>query len=55
MNRIARRSSLVRDLFMVELLTERTLEGHQVFAVCGASHVVMQEAMIRRLLAESKR
>ena len=50
MNELGRRMSEERDRFMVELLVRRVREGKRVFAVVGASHVVMQERAIRESL-----
>ena len=50
LNEIARASSELRDRYIIEELTRPVLEGKRVFAVAGASHVVMQEELIRSLL-----
>ena len=46
-NRLARRMSEYRDQYMVELIIGQLQLGRRVFAVVGASHVVMQEPEIR--------
>jgi hypothetical protein len=51
MNELARRSSEERDRFMVELLVRHVRQGKRVFAVVGASHVVMQERALRDALS----
>jgi hypothetical protein len=50
-NRLSRFESDFRDTSMVQLLARRAREGHRVFAVVGASHVVMQERQLRARLA----
>ena len=50
LNDIARRLSEYRDGYIVQLLTSEVLDGKRVFAVVGASHVVMQEKAIRSRL-----
>lgn len=50
MNELSRRSSEERDRFMIELLVSRARQGKRVFAVVGASHVVMQERALREAL-----
>jgi hypothetical protein len=51
-NKIARASSDFRDKHMVGLISNAVCEQKRVFAVVGASHVVMQEQAIRKLVAE---
>ena len=46
-NLIARNSSEFRDANMIKLLTDEVARGKRVFAVVGASHVVMQEPALR--------
>lgn len=46
-NQIARESSYFRDCYMVNRLDEALLKYKKVFAVVGASHVVMQEEALR--------
>jgi hypothetical protein len=55
MNRISRAVSLIRDVYMVKLLTEEVKQGRRVFAVVGYSHVVMQENALRQGLGERER
>jgi len=43
LNALARRVSELRDVHMVGLLSDAVRRGERVFAVVGASHVVMQE------------
>ena len=50
MNDISRRSGKLRDEYMVDLLVSQVREGKRVFAVVGASHVVMQEPKLRSSL-----
>lgn len=50
-NTISRQLARFRDEHMVELLVEQVRGGQRVFAVVGASHVVMQERALRALLA----
>lgn len=49
-NEIARRTSDLRDAWAVRLLTARVERGERVFAVMGASHVVVQEPALRARL-----
>ena len=49
-NRVARCSSEFRDRFIVERLVAELKRGKRVFAVIGASHVVMQEPVLRARL-----
>lgn len=46
LNRISRTVSQHRDRFIMRLLAEAVQRGERVFAVVGASHVVMQEAAL---------
>jgi len=50
MNAFYRRASEERDRHMIDLLADRVRQGQRVFAVVGASHVVMQEAAVRAAL-----
>ena len=47
MNAIATAGSRQRDEFMIEQLAGEMKKGKRVFAVVGASHVVVQEAVLR--------
>jgi hypothetical protein len=47
MNELSRRSNEERDRYIVRLLVERAQQGKRVFAVVGATHVVIQEAALR--------
>lgn len=49
-NDIAYASSQYRDRYMVKFIAEEVRKGERVFAVVGASHVVMQERAIKRAL-----
>ena len=55
LNEMSRQSNDFRDEFMVELLLRNLRNGDRVFAVVGASHVVMQEEMIRAAVARLPR
>ena len=44
-----------RDEFMLTLLVTSVRKGERVFAVVGASHVVMQEPVLRRAFPEVTR
>lgn len=50
MNELSRRSNEERDRFAVQLLVNHVRQGRRVFAVVGASHVVMEEQALRRAL-----
>ena len=50
-NRISRQLSEFRDQHMVRLLISEVKRGQRVFAVVGASHVIMQERALREALA----
>lgn len=49
-NRISRQLSELRDAHMVETLTHALVDHQRVFAVVGASHVVVQEPALRARL-----
>lgn len=49
-NEIARRTSDLRDAWAASLLAARASRGERVFAVMGASHVVVQEPALRARL-----
>jgi CRISPR/Cas system-associated protein endoribonuclease Cas2 len=51
-NAISRDSSNFRDRYMLKLIARTVNEKKRVFAVVGASHVVMQEQAIREMLKE---
>jgi len=51
-NQIARYSSEYRDRYMVDLICRRVCGGNRVFAVVGASHVVMEEPAVRSRLRQ---
>ena len=53
LNEISRASVEYRDQFMVAQISRAVLNGKRVFAVVGATHVVMQESAIRMLLTEN--
>ncbi len=50
LNDLSRRSNEERNRFMVERLVSLVRQGKRVFAVVGASHVVMQERALRDAL-----
>jgi hypothetical protein len=50
LNEMATLSSKVRDEHMVRLLVHLVEKGERVFAVVGASHVIMQEPALRAVL-----
>jgi hypothetical protein len=52
-NDLAYASSQYRDRYMVKLLADEVRKGGRVFAVVGASHVVMQESALKKALAQS--
>ena len=52
-NDVAYASSQYRDRYMVKLLAEEVKKGERVFAVVGASHVVMQERALRKALKQA--
>jgi hypothetical protein len=54
LNEVARRTSDVRDEHMVATLLASAYGGERVFAVVGASHVVMQEPALRVALRGAK-
>jgi len=51
-NSMARTTSDFRDRYMVDLICRTVRQGKRLFAVVGASHVVMQEDAIRETLKE---
>ena len=56
LNKIARALSNVRDVHMVQVLNAELARGKKIFAVVGASHVVMQQpALPGRILVISNR
>jgi len=48
-NEIARKSSTIRNVFILDQIEEKWQEGYSIFAVYGAGHAVMQEAVIKSL------
>lgn len=54
-NDISRRTSDLRDAWAVRLLTDRVARGERVFAVMGASHVVVQEPALKARLGRPRR
>jgi hypothetical protein len=46
-NHLSRAETEFRDTFMIDLIARKVVEGHRVFAVVGASHVVVQESALR--------
>lgn len=54
MQRISRDSSIARDEHMVNQLLEALHRDRRVFAIMGASHVVMQEPALRARLIGSR-
>ena len=55
LNEVSRQLSEFRDRHMLTLLTEQVAQGKRVFAVVGASHVVMQERAIRAAIKTGKK
>lgn len=49
-NDVAYTSSQYRDKYMIKLIAKEVKKGERVFAVVGASHVVMQERAIKKAL-----
>jgi len=54
-NVLSARASEVRDAWVVDLLAQRVGRGERVFAVMGASHVVVQEPALRARLRRPER
>jgi hypothetical protein len=54
LNEVSRQLSEFRDQHMLTLLTEQLAQGKRVFAVVGASHVVMQERALRAAIRAKK-
>lgn len=54
LNKIATASSQFRDQHMIDLLVTELRSGKRVFAMVGASHVVMQERAIRNALPAAR-
>src|SRR5690606_31408205 len=54
-NVISRRLSDMRDRWVVRLLSEQMRAGARVFAVMGASHVVVRERALRARLGRPTR
>lgn len=52
-NDVAYASSQYRDRYMVKLLADEVRKGGRVFAVVGASHVVMQESALKKILQQA--
>jgi hypothetical protein len=52
-NELSRASSDYRDEVIIEKVLGKVREGHRVFAVVGASHVVMQERILRSRLSRT--
>ena len=52
-NDLAYASSQYRDRYMVKLLADEVKKGGRVFAVVGASHVVMQERALKKALEQT--
>jgi hypothetical protein len=50
-NELARAGSDFRDEFIMNTITGKMRRGHRVFAVIGASHVVMQEHVLRQRMS----
>jgi hypothetical protein len=51
-NELSLVTSDFRDQVIIDRIVARVREGHRVFAVVGASHVVMQERVLRSRLAD---
>lgn len=52
-NEIARQSTYYRDSYMIQRVLEVMKEKNRLFVVFGASHAVMQESAIRKILSEN--
>jgi hypothetical protein len=55
LNDVSRKLSELRDRHMLRLLAGNVTEGKRVFAVVGASHVVMQECALRVAIKAEKK
>jgi hypothetical protein len=55
LNEVSRQLSEFRDWHMLTLLTEQLAQGKRVFAVVGASHVVMQERALRTAIRAKRK
>ena len=54
LNQVSRATSEYRDEWVVDLLAERAKGGERVFAVMGASHVVIQEPVLTARLGRPR-
>jgi hypothetical protein len=54
LNHLSADLNRLRDQYMVAVIADLVRKGERVFAVVGSSHVVMQEAALRELLADSR-
>jgi len=53
-NEIARESSTIRNIFMLDQIEEKWQKGYSIFIVYGSGHAVMQEDVIRSLVCKNK-
>jgi hypothetical protein len=51
LNELSADLNRIRDQYMLAVIAELVRKGERVFAVVGSSHVVMQEAAVREMLA----
>ncbi len=49
-NEIARKSSTIRNIFILDQIEEKWKEGFSIFIVYGSGHAVMQEGVIKSLM-----
>lgn len=49
-NEIARKSSTIRNIVILDCIEKYWLEGNNIFVVYGANHAVMQESAIKSLV-----
>ncbi len=54
-NEIAKRSSAIRNIFILEQIEEKWKEGYSIFVVYGSGHAVMQESVIKSLVGKKER
>ncbi len=49
-NEIAKKSSTIRNIFILDQIEEKWKEGYSIFVVYGSGHAVMQEGVIKSLV-----
>ncbi len=54
-NEIAKKSSTIRNIFILEQIEEKWKEGYSIFVVYGSGHAVMQEGVIKSLVGKNER